>query len=565
MKDNKWSYKPLSALCGINLGNTPSRSNSEYWGKGYPWVSISDLKEKFISKTKEEITDVALAESNCKIVKEGTLLMSFKLSIGKLAFAEKDLYTNEAIVALPIKDESELNKAYLYYVLKFIPLVGGNQAAMGQTLNKQSLSVLQIPLPPTLDDQKRIAKVLSKCERLIQLRKENIDMLDELMRSTFLEMFGDETKFKSMSVEEIASDEKYSLSSGPFGSNLTSEHYTKEGVVILRGKNISSGKLDLSDIKYVSEEKAYELRRSVIKSNDIVIVAVGSSGSALRIPDELPYGIMSQNFNKITPNIELVLPIYLEFSINSQIVQRQFRRVMTDAGRTFLGLTKIKEIKIPVPDKDEQLKFEQIVLKIKTVKNKCNVSLKELENLYGSISQRAFNGVLDLSKVDISDMEDSKKKDLEAVKEDLTDEQKSIIDEIERIDEFNNSFEHTLPTGEVPSKREMDIRSMSIRQYLQLTENVEVTEGVEFSFMNKDFFYQFILTKGFPAGTFTLPELEWYSRKYILKGTGFEFTYENWKTIIFRFIGAKQPIIEQVFDENDKIIKLKLTDEAFKV
>lgn len=191
MKDNKWSYKPLSALCGINLGNTPSRSNSKYWGKGFPWVSISDLKEKYISKTKEEITDIALAETNCKIVKKGTLLMSFKLSIGKLAFAEKDLFTNEAIVALPVKDESELLKEYLYYVLKSIPLVGGNQAAMGQTLNKQSLSVLQIPIPPTLDDQKRIAKVLSQCEVLIQKRRESIELLDVLLKSTFLEMFGE--------------------------------------------------------------------------------------------------------------------------------------------------------------------------------------------------------------------------------------------------------------------------------------------------------------------------------------------------------------------------------------
>jgi len=93
----------------------------------------------------------------------------------------------------------------------------------------------------------------------------------------------------------------------------------------------------------------------------------------------------------------------------------------------------------------------------------------------------------------------------------------------------------------------------------------EENENIEFSYMDKDFFYQFILTKGFPTGFFEIRDLEEYARRYFLKGTGFEFTYENWKTIIFRFIRAKQPIIEQVFDDNDKIIKLKLTDEAFKV
>ncbi len=135
----------------------------------------------------------------------------------------------------------------------------------------------------------------------------------------------------------------------------------------------------------------------------------------------------------------------------------------------------------------------------------------------------------------------------------------------EQIEYLINSYEHTLPNGDVPSDREIDIRGITIRQYLGYPEYDEMTEGVEFHHIDKDYFYQFILTKGFADRTFTLPELEQYARKYILRGTGNEFTYENWKTIIFRFIGAKQPIIEQVFDENDKTIKLKLTDEAFKV
>ena len=83
------------------------------------------------------------------------------------------------------------------------------------------------------------------------------------------------------------------------------------------------------------------------------------------------------------------------------------------------------------------------------------------------------------------------------MKDDLTEEQ---------LEKLINSFEHTLPTGEVPSNRETDIRNMSIRQYLRLPENEE-TQGVEFHYMDKDFFYQFILTKGFEDRMFTLPEL----------------------------------------------------------
>ncbi|MCA6381960.1 MAG: hypothetical protein IM620_00560 [Cytophagales bacterium] len=158
------------------------------------------------------------------------------------------------------------------------------------------------------------------------------------------------------------------------------------------------------------------------------------------------------------------------------------------------------------------------------------------------------------------------------MKKELTDEQKSIIESIENLDDLIDSYEHILPSGEVPSNRVKDISNISIREYLGLSKKIqEENENIEFSYMDKDFFYQFILKDAFPDRTFTLPELEKHARNYILRGTGFEFTYENWKTIVFRFIGAKQPILEQVLEEYKvgekltKTIKLKLTNEAFKV
>ena len=143
----EFTSKRLDKLCDIVIGRTPSRSNKAYWGKGRTWVSISDLKTKYITETKEEITRLGIEKSRSKLISQGTLLLSFKLSIGKLAFAGRDLYTNEAIVGLPIKDSTEIDKDYLYYILSYIPLIGGNQAAMGKTLNKKSLSALEIPYP----------------------------------------------------------------------------------------------------------------------------------------------------------------------------------------------------------------------------------------------------------------------------------------------------------------------------------------------------------------------------------------------------------------------------------
>lgn len=93
----------LSELLDISIGRTPSRNEPEYWGNGHKWVSIRDLNSRVITKTKEQITDLAVKEARCKVVPKGTLLFSFKLTIGKMAFAGCDLFTNEAIAAFSIK------------------------------------------------------------------------------------------------------------------------------------------------------------------------------------------------------------------------------------------------------------------------------------------------------------------------------------------------------------------------------------------------------------------------------------------------------------------------------
>lgn len=411
MTDNKWSYKPLSQLCDINIGKTPSRSKPSYWGAGYTWVSISDLKEKYISKTKEEITDVAVAESNCKVVKKGTLLMSFKLSIGKLAFADKDLYTNEAIVALPIKNDSKLNKEYLYYVLKFIPLVGGNQAAMGQTLNKQSLSALQIPLPPTIEDQKRIAKVLSQCEGLIQKRKASIDLLDELLQSTFLEMFGDPVRNeKGWDIVPLSK----------FGTidRGVSKHRPRNAPELLNGVHplIQTGDVANAGTYILDYKQTYSdigLKQSKKWPAGTLCITIAANIAKTGIltfdacfPDSIVGFVVD---SKEATN----LYVHHLFSFFQRILEKN----APSAAQKNINLEILRTFKVPQPSIEVQKEFDIIALKIESLKKQFNQSLEELENLYGSISQRAFKGEIDLSKVDISDMEDSKKKDIEEVKD----------------------------------------------------------------------------------------------------------------------------------------------------
>lgn len=144
-----WEIKKLGEVFNLQMGKTPSRDNNEYWGGTNTWVAISDLQGKYIGTSKEHITDKALADSKIKKVKAGTVIMSFKLSVGRAAITTEDLYTNEAIMAFNLNDAYKLKPDYIYYYLKGYKWEGANKAVMGITLNKATISQNNIAIPPS--------------------------------------------------------------------------------------------------------------------------------------------------------------------------------------------------------------------------------------------------------------------------------------------------------------------------------------------------------------------------------------------------------------------------------
>lgn len=443
-------------------------------------------------------------------------------------------------------DTEKAYPLYVFYFLKFLRIPNA-----GYSRHYKFLKEKKITLPKEIDDQKRIAKVLSECDALIQKRRESIKLLDDLLRSTFLEMFG-ESSLNKKQWSKVPIKQFGDVITGNTPPRSNQDNYSSNYIEWIKTDNIQSDNLYITEASEYLSQTGLESARTTTNGALLVACIAGSLESIGRAALTNRTVSFNQQINAIQP-FEDVEPIFLYWSF--RISKNYIQSHATKGMKKILTKGEFEKIKMIKPPHELQAQFSIIANKINPIKKYCQDSLEELENLYESISQRAFNGELDLSKVDISDMEDSKKKDIDAVKENLTEEQ---------LEDLMDSFEHTLPTGEVPSNRETDIHDMSIRQYLGLPDNEE-TEGIEFSYMDKDFFYQFIVTKGFPTGFFEIRDLEEYARRYFLKGTGFEFTYESWKTIIFRFIGAKQPIIEQVFDIDNKTVKLKLTDEAFKV
>jgi type I restriction enzyme S subunit len=176
-----WGWCRLGEIADLKIGKTPARAESVYWSDGiYPWVSIADMiTGHHISSTKEKISQLAYDLVFKKaIVPKGSLLFSFKLSIGKVSILDIDAFTNEAICSITPYRHSELID-YLFRVIPVLDLLSGAKDAIkGKTLNSKSLADVLIPLPPLAEQQRIVAKVdelMALCAKLKTVA-ENVEM-----------------------------------------------------------------------------------------------------------------------------------------------------------------------------------------------------------------------------------------------------------------------------------------------------------------------------------------------------------------------------------------------------
>ena len=162
---DSWEWVRFSSVVNYSMGKTPPRKEAEYWNNPiHSWVSIADMvADGHISRTKEGISEYAADKSfKGKKSPAGTLLMSFKLTVGKVSLLDIDAFHNEAIISIyPFVDDDKTMTSYLFAVMPLLSKLGETKTAIkGNTLNSDSLDKLWIPLPP-FNEQKRICAKLN--------------------------------------------------------------------------------------------------------------------------------------------------------------------------------------------------------------------------------------------------------------------------------------------------------------------------------------------------------------------------------------------------------------------
>lgn len=183
----EWKTNKIEDIATVTKGFTPSTKNNNYWNEeNKNWLSIAGMDEKYLYYGNKGITDLASQKHNK--VDENTLIMSFKLTLGKLGIVKEPIYTNEAICHFNWKNEN-VNTEYVYYYLNYINIDSfGSQAVKGITLNNDSINSIVIKLP-SLSEQYKISELFKKYDDYIEKQSDKIELLKERKKGFLQEMF----------------------------------------------------------------------------------------------------------------------------------------------------------------------------------------------------------------------------------------------------------------------------------------------------------------------------------------------------------------------------------------
>ena len=397
-----WQIKKLGEVCEINIGRTPERGNSKNWDKekktNNVWLSIADLNNTengYISDSNEYVSNEALPKM--KLVKANTLLMSFKLTIGRCAITAKDLYTNEAIAALPIK-EKDLSLFFLKYYLEnfdWDKLTEGDTKVKGKTLNKEKLNVVPIPVPP-LAEQERIVKILDQ----------KFAQIDALKQNTEANLNNAKALFQSELEKAFSNNEWEKKRLGDFGTFKNGMNFasTESGYSIH-----SLGVGDFKNLyKIENTESLSEISLNtapseeyLLKDGDIVFVRSNGNkelvGRCLLVyPKNIPttYSGFCIRFRKEFEQLDADFLLHFMKSDKSRkILNGKEGANISNLNQKILG-----DFEVPLPPLEEQKRIvahlDSLSEKVHQLEEIYTKQLADCDELKQSLLQKAFEGEL---------------------------------------------------------------------------------------------------------------------------------------------------------------------------
>lgn len=379
-----WEIKKLGEIATIVSGSTPKTNDSANWNGYNYWVTPAELNgDKWISSTERTITDLGVKNAHLQLLPAGTVLLSSRAPIGKVAITTVEMYCNQGFKNI-VCSEQIINE-FVYWFL-FNNTVYLNSLGTGATFKEISKRVVeQIPIPvPPREEQERIVGELDCLSEIIENKRAQLRELDALAQSIFYTMFGD----------PIANDKGWETKKLPdicsiisTGITYKPENVADEGTIVLRSGNIQNSRFVLDDIVRINmplKESQY------VQQNDILMCSRNGSarlvGKVALIPNTTER--MSWGAFMTIIRTEFYYFLYQYFQLPA-FRQQLIKTKTSTVNQITIGM--LKDISVPFPPILLQQQFAEKIENIERQKELIKQSIKETEDLFNSRMDYYFN------------------------------------------------------------------------------------------------------------------------------------------------------------------------------
>ena len=377
----------LGDICEIVSGSTPKTTIEEYWDGDVKWITPAELNENvyIINDSVRKITKLAVEKTGLSSFPEGTVILSTRAPIGKVAIAGCEMYCNQGFKNL-ICSEKIFNK-YLYWFLKgntmFLNSLG--RGATFKEISKAIVSEIEINVPE-IEEQHEIVKILEKVNTIIRFRKQELSVLDTLVKARFVEMFGDPVS-NPYGYDKVALSDLADIKIGPFGSLLHKEDYIVGGHPLLNPSHIVDGRISPNNKLTISDEKYKELSAYQLKTGDVVMGRRGEMGRCAVVSEE---GFLCGTGSILIRTKGEVTADYIQKTISFPSFKTTIEDMAVGQTMPNLNVPIVSSFEIIKPPIEVQDRYYALVEQVDKSKVKVQKALDETQKLFDSLMQQYF-------------------------------------------------------------------------------------------------------------------------------------------------------------------------------
>ena len=376
----------IGDICEIVSGSTPKTTVDEYWDGDIKWLTPAEITDDsyIVNDSLRKLTMIGVKKAGLTPFPAGTVIFSSRAPIGKVAIAGCEMYCNQGFKNLICSDK--INNKYLYWFLKkntsFLNSIG--RGATFKEISKKILSDVEINLPD-IEYQERKALNLEQLNKIISLRKKELKEFNNLIKARFVEMFGDMVlnpngwdKYKIGEVCDVRD-----------GTHDSPQYYSK-GYPLVTSKNVSAGKIDLSDCSLICEDDYQKInQRSKVDYGDILMPMIGTVGNPVIVDLEPEFAIKNVALIKFKENSR-VLNTFVKALLESDYFENAVISKIRGGTQKFISLGDIRKLEICLPPIEVQESFKEFAYHVNKSKVAVQKALDEAQTLFDSLMQEYF-------------------------------------------------------------------------------------------------------------------------------------------------------------------------------